>query len=285
MQSSALSAPRARVATCQHAISLVAVSSQLPPNSQIYPTYRGRQPPSRSVAESSSTRSTGKFAYPALIRREYPSNPSKTHQISFNYPSLLRFSVPMKPHTRTHAHTCCSDCPRRKNGKRGMRARPGIPHATVNSAITSLGSPRITCISRRNAKSNGDARAIRASSSSGWRLTNLTFRGAPPRGQQRRISHDRPLRARSPSLPSPPPAPLRQRVDRASRGRTRFLFLFAAVSRPICAPLLSHSRFTRRGAVAPFALDSLGFATLSSRCSGAVSFAQQRPSLSPFLAT
>lgn len=62
-------------------------------------------------------------------------------------------------------------------------------------AITSLRFNATTCLARSTRNRTGDARTKRASSSNGWRLTNLTFHSAPLRGHQRRIARDRSLRS------------------------------------------------------------------------------------------
>lgn len=130
----------------------------------------------------------------------------------------------------------------RRSGRRN-HARNGDARKmrlSIRNHFTRFNRDHLARVSRPTRNQTGDARAKRASSSNGWRLTNLTFRSAPPRGHQRRISHDRPLRA---FALGPPVA------------RTRFLFLFAADPR---SPLLSSSLLSAPLllALTPFALGS-----------------------------
>lgn len=130
-------------------------------------------------------------------------------------------------------------------------------------AITSLRFNATTCLARSTRNRTGDARTKRASSSNGWRLTNLTFRSAPLRGHQRRIARDRPLRSFA-IVPLPP------FFARA--------FSFSSPSfrvRPAHASPLLLALTATTGSLRPRLAAFRSRRTLSSRRSGAVSFAQE----------
>jgi len=166
--------------------------------------------------------------------------------------SIRSFSSSFLRRSDFRTHTCRSDSsspglrPPEVTGENARRFDPS--RSSIRTANRNpLGFTRDhLCLARNQ---TGRCTRERASSSNGWRLTNLIFRGTPPRGRQHRVSTD-------PSAVAATPSP----VGRA-RARARFLFLFAVVSCAICAPLFSRSRLFTAAAAPLDPIGSLVFAT------------------------